>query len=193
MMGEIEKKIQKNIIILKEFLPEHKRTWEKLLQEIKTLLPILTNQSEEIIHVESVNSSNDDYLRQIQSELIVFIGEEINRTLCQLKDKITNLKRVDNEAKNKIDKLEESTTWLDCTSKSKVICGSTIQPPLKELLMYCDIYRTTFIEHSENIFHLFSNLDVKNRESVQAFKRYFEANLIASDDISFLLQMLNNM
>ncbi|XP_044756602.1 uncharacterized protein LOC123315098 [Coccinella septempunctata] len=168
-MNEIEDVILKNIFAVVEYIPKHKSMWEEFQQDIIVLLQILQNQKEELIHTESVRSNilNTQNFKELKEALLQVIIEEIDESLIRIKNKMNHLKHINDDMKSHIEKLEKSSLEFDWHSTSKILDGNEYQPPLSELLQLCLEYRTFILKYTDEIFHTFDMIDIRNGETLK--------------------------
>ncbi|KAL3285259.1 hypothetical protein HHI36_019369 [Cryptolaemus montrouzieri] len=90
-MNEFEKIVQKNLITVVNYLPNHVDIWNTKLKEISKPLQVLSNQCEQLNHVQNANMKWIENFEEIKCCLLYRISNEIHETLTEIKSTILKL------------------------------------------------------------------------------------------------------
>lgn len=81
--------------------------------------------------------------------------------------------RLNQDLKNKLSALENSTLNIDWEDTSELITGTALQPPLKVLLSGGFDFYTFFHSIATNINERFNDIDLRNEKLMSKFKDAF--------------------
>ncbi|KAK4876995.1 hypothetical protein RN001_009501 [Aquatica leii] len=193
-MDGVCEQVQKHVVNFCAYLEPHVEKWHLELQGSETALCALTNQTEQLRHVDKTELDDDDF-QQMKNTLKCSIYNGIEEEMVVIRDVIERLNKTNNTLKNKLFTLEKSTMDLYWDDKNLLFNGNATQPPLSKILMYGFEFWQYFNKRYQFISDSFKCLDFKCKNSVATFVLAFEVDLNVKcvRELLALTQYVNNI